>query len=183
MSAANTDRPSASESGGDGARGRSPRVGSNPVVVILMGSAADRDHAGKVAAVATALGIDVEQRVGSAHKTPGHVLDIIAHYEADPRPKVWVTIAGRSNALSAFVEAAVTAPVISCPPLAMPEDVWSSLRMPADVAPMVVLDPANAGLAAAKILALVDPSIGERFAARRATEFAKVTSADAEMNP
>jgi 5-(carboxyamino)imidazole ribonucleotide mutase len=116
----------------------------SPVIIILMGSGADKEHAGKVAAVATGLGVDVIQRVGSAHKTPGHVLEIIAEYEADPRPKVWVTIAGRSNALSAFVEAAVTAPVISCPPLAMPEDVWSSLRMPADVAPMVVLDPANA---------------------------------------
>ncbi len=152
-----------------------------PLIVILMGSAADRDHAAKVAAVASGLGVDVVQRVGSAHKTPAHVLGIIAEYEADPRPKVWVTIAGRSNALSAFVEAAVSAPVISCPPLAMPEDVWSSLRMPADVAPMVVLDPANAGLAAAKILALIDPAIAERFAARRAVEFAKVTTADAEL--
>ncbi len=153
----------------------------SPLIVILMGSGADIEHAGKVAAVAVALGIDVVQRVGSAHKTPAHVLRIIDEYEADPRPKVWVTIAGRSNALSAFVEAAVTAPVISCPPLAMPEDVWSSLRMPADVAPMVVLDPANAGLAAAKILALVDPALGARLAERRATEFAKVTAADAEI--
>ena len=193
MSAANTDQPGTGESdagksgvgesGVDVAREHSPRASTSPVIVILMGSGADREHAGKVAAVGTALGIAVEQRVGSAHKTPGHVLKIIDQYEADPRPKVWVTIAGRSNALSAFVEAAVTAPVISCPPLAMPEDVWSSLRMPAEVAPMVVLDPVNAGLAAAKILALVDPGIGQRLADRRATEFAKVTTADAEMNP
>ena len=154
---------------------------TSPLLVILMGSGADRDHAAKIAAVATELGVSVEQRIGSAHKTPAHVMTLLDEYEADARPKVYVTIAGRSNALSAFVDAYVAAPVISCPPLAMPEDVWSSLRMPADVAPMVVLDPANAALAAAKILAFVDPAIGTALAARRTREFAKVTSADAEI--
>ena len=150
----------------------------SPVVVILMGSPADRDHAAKIGATLDVLGVESVQRVGSAHKTPEHVLGIIRQYESDPRPKVWVTIAGRSNALSAFVEAAVTAPVISCPPLAMPEDVWSSLRMPADVAPLVVLDPANAAIAAAKILGLADPAIAERVNDYRASKYAAVIAAD-----
>ena len=152
-----------------------------PVLVILMGSAADRSHADKVEAVATALDIDVEQRIGSAHKTPHHVLAILDAYRADPRPKAYVTIAGRSNALSAFVDAYVDDPVISCPPLSMPEDVWSSLRMPSDVAPLVVLDPANAGLAAAKIAALYDPELKQKLADHKAREAAKVTSADSEI--
>jgi len=152
-----------------------------PVLVILMGSAADRSHADKVEAVAASLGIDVEQRIGSAHKTPNHVLAILDAYRADPRPKAYVTIAGRSNALSAFVDAYVEDPVISCPPLSMPEDVWSSLRMPSDVAPLVVLDPANAGLAAAKIVALYDSELSQRVAAHKAGEAAKVTAADAEI--
>jgi 5-(carboxyamino)imidazole ribonucleotide mutase len=156
-------------------------VSTNPLLVLLMGSGADRPHADKVAAVATALGVDVEQRIGSAHKTPNHVLAILDAYRSDPRPKVFVTIAGRSNALSAFVDAYVDDPVISCPPLSMPEDVWSSLRMPSDVAPMVVLEPGNAAIAAAKILALADPAIAERVAAHRALEYSKVTSADKEL--
>lgn len=151
-----------------------------PVIVILMGSPADREHAAKVSATAKALNIDVEQRIGSAHKTPEHVLEIIRQYEADPRPKVWVTIAGRSNALSAFVEAAVSAPVIACPPLSMPEDVWSSLRMPSEVAPLVVLEPANAAIAAAKILALADPAIAERVTTYREGRYAAVIAADKE---
>jgi 5-(carboxyamino)imidazole ribonucleotide mutase/phosphoribosylaminoimidazole-succinocarboxamide synthase len=155
---------------------------AKPLLVILMGSAADRSHADKVEAVATSLGIEVEQRIGSAHKTPNHVLAVLDAYRADPRPKAYVTIAGRSNALSAFVDAYVDDPVISCPPLSMPEDVWSSLRMPSDVAPMVVLEPANAAIAAAKILALADPAIGERLAAHRAVEYSKVTSADKELH-
>ena len=152
----------------------------SPIVVILMGSPADRDHAGKIASTLDTLGVEHVQRVGSAHKTPDHVLAIIREYESDPRPKVWVTIAGRSNALSAFVEAAVSAPVISCPPLAMPEDVWSSLRMPADVAPLVVLEPANAAIAAAKILGLADPAITERVDAYRQGKYAAVIAADKE---
>lgn len=153
-------------------------VTGKPVMVVLMGSPADREHVAKITAVATAVGVDVEERVGSAHKTPRHVLSIIEHYEADPRPKVWVTVAGRSNALSAFVDAAVSAPVIACPPLAMPEDIWSSVRMPADVAPMLVLDPGNAALAAAKILAQHDPAIAEAIATYRTQRYGKVVAAD-----
>ncbi len=156
-------------------------VSSTPLVVILMGSGADREHCAKIAAVLTKLDVDHVQRIGSAHKTPEHVLQIIEQYESSERPIIWVTIAGRSNALSAFVDAKVVSPVISCPPLSMPEDVWSSLRMPSDVAPLVVLDPANAGLAAAKIAALYDPRLRQRVAAHKAGEADKVTAADAEI--
>ncbi|MEO7399100.1 MAG: AIR carboxylase family protein [Ilumatobacteraceae bacterium] len=159
--------------------GSSPAA--RPLVVILMGSAADRDHCRTTADVLTELGVDHVQRVGSAHKTPQHVLQIIEHYESAARPIIWITAAGRSNALSAFVDAAVTSPVVSCPPLSMPEDIWSSLRMPGDVAPLVVLDPANAGLAAAKIAALHDPALRERIRARRADRAVTITTADEEV--
>jgi 5-(carboxyamino)imidazole ribonucleotide mutase len=153
---------------------------SNPLAVILMGSPADRDHAAKITAVLDQLGVEYVERVGSAHKVPEHVLGIVNQYEGDPRPKVWITIAGRSNALSAFVEAAVSAPVNACPPLALPEDVGSSRRMPADVAPLVVLEPANAAIAAAKILALADPAIAERVNAYRASKYDAIIAADKE---
>ncbi len=152
-----------------------------PLVVILMGSGADREHCQKIAGVLAGLEVDHVQRIGSAHKTPEHVLELIEQYESGDRPIIWVTVAGRSNALSAFVDAKVTSPVVSCPPLGMPEDVWSSLRMPSDVAPLVVLDPANAGLAAAKIAALHDPRLRERIAAHKAAEARKVTAADEEI--
>ena len=88
------------------------------IVPIIMGSKADLSHGQAIAKVLTALGIYSELRVGSAHKSPLHVLHILEHYEADPRPKVYITIAGRSNALSGFVDANVIAPVIACPPYA-----------------------------------------------------------------
>ncbi len=156
-------------------------IGTRPIVVILMASAADRDHCAKIANVLIALDVDHVQRIGSAHKTPEHVLAVITEYESGDRPVIWVTVAGRSNALSAFVDAKVISPVISCPPLSMAEDVWSSLRMPSDVAPLVVLDPANAGLAAAKIAALVDPQLRRRVAEHKAHEASKVIAADEEI--
>src|SRR3989304_4853101 len=89
---------------------------SQPLVVILMGSKADEAHCQKIAAAARDFGLDVEMRIGSAHKTSEHVLTILREYEADPRPKVYITVAGRSNALSGFTDGSVTAPVIACPP-------------------------------------------------------------------
>ena len=133
-----------------------------PIVPILMGSRSDMAHAEAIAAALTELGITAELRIGSAHKSPAFVLGILEQYEADPRPKVYITIAGRSNALSGFVDAQVSAPVIACPPQSSSfagADIYSSLRMPGGVAPAVVLEPAGAALLAAKILALADESI------------------------
>ena len=48
-------------------------------------------------------------RVASAHKAARYLLELLAAYEADPQPKVYITIAGRSNALSGMVDANVTA--------------------------------------------------------------------------
>jgi 5-(carboxyamino)imidazole ribonucleotide mutase len=128
-----------------------------PLVVILMGSKADAAHCEKIAEAARQFGIEVIQRIGSAHKTPAHVTQLLAVYEADPRPKVYITVAGRSNALSGFTDGTVAAPVIACPP--------TSLRMPSGIAPAVVLDPANAALLAAKILALANPDLRQRVRA------------------
>ena len=102
-------------------------------------------------------------------------------YEADPRPKVYVTVAGRGNALSGFVDGAVGAPVIACPPPSESyggADIWSSLRMPSGIAPAVVLDPANAALLAAKMLALGDPAVREKVAAFQKSSAAKVVADD-----
>jgi phosphoribosylaminoimidazole carboxylase PurE protein len=135
-------------------------------VPIIMGSRADLEHAQVIAAELTALGIASEMRVASAHKAARYLLDLLAGYEADPRSKVYITIAGRSNALSGMVDANVTAPVIACPPYSDRfggADLFSSLRMPSGVAPAVVLEPKGAALLAAKILALTDSSLRERI--------------------
>ncbi|GAB1422477.1 5-(carboxyamino)imidazole ribonucleotide mutase [Anaerolineales bacterium] len=135
-------------------------------VPILMGSSSDMAHAEQIGQALDQFGIDYEYRVGSAHKTPAHVLQILAAYEADPRPKVYITIAGRSNALSGFTDAQLNSPVIACPPLSSTfagADLYSSIRMPSGVAPALVLEPAGAALLAAKIIALFDADVKERL--------------------
>ena len=135
-----------------------------PIVIILMGSKVDLEHCNKIAEACGQFGIETVMRIGSAHKTAEHALAILREYEADPRPKVYITVAGRSNALSGFTDGAVSAPVIACPPTSNSfggADVYSSLRMPSGIAPALVLEPANAALLAAKILGLGDVEIRE----------------------
>jgi 5-(carboxyamino)imidazole ribonucleotide mutase/phosphoribosylaminoimidazole-succinocarboxamide synthase len=121
---------------------------------------------------------------GSAHKTPEHTLNILRLYEADPRPKVYITVAGRSNALSGFTDGSVRAPVIACPPASEAfggGDVFSSLRMPSAIAPALVLEPANAALLAAKILGLVDAGVQARVAEFQQQQAEKVIADDAAI--
>lgn len=127
---------------------------SKPLVVILMGSRADMDHCTKISDACKQYGLETVLRIASAHKTPEHTLAILREYETDDRPKVYITVAGRSNALSGFTDGSVSAPVIACPPPSVSfggADVFSSLRMPSGIAPAVVLEPANAALLTAKI--------------------------------
>jgi 5-(carboxyamino)imidazole ribonucleotide mutase/phosphoribosylaminoimidazole-succinocarboxamide synthase len=124
-------------------------------VVIIMGSKADLPHAEKVAEALRQFDISWEMRVASAHKSPAYLLEMLAGYEAQGEPRLYITIAGRSNALSGMVDAAVSVPVIACPPYSerfAGADIFSSLRMPSGVAPALVLEPEGAALLAAKIL-------------------------------
>jgi 5-(carboxyamino)imidazole ribonucleotide mutase len=151
------------------------------LVVILMGSKADEEHCRKIAEAAHTLGLETVLRVGSAHKTPEHVMDLLRQFETDPRPKVYITVAGRSNALSAFADGLVSAPVIACPPASETfggGDIFSSLRMPSGVAPAVVLEPANAALLAAKILGLADPALAVKVAEYQKAQAAKILADD-----
>lgn len=125
-----------------------------PLTIILMGSKSDLKHCEEIADSCQKFGIESVLRIASAHKTASRLLGLLSEYEADPRPKVYITVAGRSNALSGMVDANVFAPVIACPPSSSSfggVDIYSSLRMPSGVAPMVILEPENAALAAAKI--------------------------------
>ncbi|MBN2500810.1 MAG: AIR carboxylase family protein [Anaerolineales bacterium] len=155
------------------------------LAIILLGSSSDLPHVDKITAILDELEIPYQTRVSSAHKTPARLLELITAYEQDERAKVYITVAGRSNALSGMVDAQVSAPVIACPPPSSSfggADIFSSLRMPSGVAPMVVLEPANAALAAGKILTLSEPELRERIKAMQASNSGKVNQADADLN-
>jgi len=131
--------------------------------VIIMGSKSDLEWTRKIVDTLKTLGIESVVRIASAHKTPLKVLEIIREYEEED--VVFVTVAGRSNALSGFVDANTSRPVIACPPYSdkfSGMDILSTLRMPSGVAPLTVLEPEQAGLAVAKIFALKDRGLAEK---------------------
>jgi len=155
-----------------------------PLVIILMGSKADLEHCNKIAEACKQFGLESVLRIGSAHKTAEHALAILREYEADPRPKVYITVAGRSNALSGFTDGAVSAPVIACPPPSESfggADVYSSLRMPSGVAPALVLEPVNAALFAAKMFGQFDAEIKAAVAAFQKKQAEKILADDKDV--
>ena len=150
-------------------------------VVILSGSPRDSEWVDKIAAVLDRLDVPVVRRVGSAHRVPEHVLELLRHYDGDPEPTVFITVAGMSDALSGLTDANVVSPVIACPPRSdafAGLDVLSSLRTPPGVAPAVALEPANAAVAAAKVLALSEPDLRLRISAYQAEAATRVLDAD-----
>ena len=123
--------------------------------VIVMGSERDLDFSREIAKYLKLLGVAYEFRVASAHKTPGSVLEIIKEFHNEKI--VYITVAGRSNALSAFVDANSSKPVIACPPYSETYsgvDIFSSLRVPSGVGSVVTIEPEGAAIATAKIFAL-----------------------------
>jgi 5-(carboxyamino)imidazole ribonucleotide mutase len=125
--------------------------------VIIMGSERDLDFSREIAKYLKLLAISYEFRVASAHKTPEKVLEIIKEFEKEKI--VFITVAGRSNALSAFIDGNTTKPVIACPPYSEKfsgADIYSSLRVPSGIGSVVTIEPEGAAIAAAKILSLQD---------------------------
>ncbi len=141
--------------------------GQEPHVVILLGSRSDMEHRGAIARGLDRFAVSHETRIASAHRVTRYLLDLLDRYERDDRPRDYITVAGRSNALSGVVDANSRHPVIACPPYGerfAGMDLLSSVRMPGGVAPLLVLEPEGASLAAAKILAIGDPALAQRIA-------------------
>ncbi len=132
-------------------------------VVIIMGSKTDLDWADQISSVLAKFEIETVTRIASAHKVPLKCYNLIKEYEKEN--VVFITIAGMSNALSGFTDAQTHCPVIACPPYSdkfAGADLYSSIRMPSGVAPLTILSPENAALAAAKIFGLANPDIQKR---------------------
>ena len=123
--------------------------------VIIMGSTSDENHAKKITDKLDAYGIRWEQHAASAHKEPRKVLDILDSNKNEIDPVVYITIAGRSNALSGFVAANSEYPTLACPPFSDKADmlvnVHSTLQMPSNTPVLTVLDPGNCALAVKRI--------------------------------
>jgi fusion protein PurCD len=127
----------------------------NELVVILAGSTSDREHVEKIKKNLADYSIHSVEYYKSAHKNTLAVMNILQKYHRDvdtvKRKIVFVTVAGRSNALSGVVASNVRYPVIACPPFKDKMDMFtninSSLQCPSKVPVMTVLEPQNVAIA------------------------------------
>ena len=122
--------------------------------IIIMGSASDEPHAKKITDKLDEYEISWEQHAASAHKQPLKVLEIL-DANKDSKDIIYITIAGRSNALSGFVAANSEFPTLGCPPFSDKSDmlinIHSTLQMPSNTPVLTVIDPGNCALAVKRI--------------------------------
>ena len=119
-----------------------------------MGSTSDEPHAKKITDKLDEYNISWEQHAASAHKEPAKVLEILDS-NSNEKNIIYLTIAGRSNALSGFVGANSSFPTLACPPFSDKTDmlvnIHSTLQMPSNTPVLTVLDPGNCALAIKRI--------------------------------
>ena len=154
------------------------------IVPIVMGSESDMEFSKKIGEELGKLGVKYEYRIASAHKATEYVLGLVKEYDSKDDKIVYITVAGRSNALSAVVDANTANPVIACPPYSDSfggMDILSSLRMPSGVCPAVVLEPKNAALLAAKLLGLVDSSLKQKISESKKATVESIKKKDSEL--
>tara|TARA_B100001093_G_scaffold518990_1_gene605902 strand:- start:1897 stop:2283 length:387 start_codon:yes stop_codon:yes gene_type:complete len=122
--------------------------------ILIMGSTSDEPHAKKITKKLDDYGVSWEQHAASAHKQPLKVLEIL-NDNKDKENIIYITIAGRSNALSGFVAANSNFPTLGCPPFSDKSDmlvnIHSTLQMPSNTPVLTVIDPGNCALAVKRI--------------------------------
>lgn len=147
---------------------------SQPRVGIIMGSRSDRETMLEAARVLDELGIDYEMEIVSAHRTPDRMF---AYAGAAEGRGIQVIVAGAGGAahLPGMTAAKTVLPVIGVPVLSSTlnglDSLLSIVQMPKGVPVATVAigkaGAANAGLLAARILALGDPELRGRLHAYR----------------
>jgi 5-(carboxyamino)imidazole ribonucleotide mutase len=155
-------------------------------VGIMMGSKSDLETMRPAAKVLEALGLVVEVRVLSAHRTPEHAAAFVREATQNGA-KAFICGAGGAAHLAGAVAAHTLRPVIGVPiasgALSGFDSLLSTVMMPPGmpVATVAVGGAENAGLLAAQIIAVSDPALAARVEAERETRRRKVLESDAEV--
>lgn len=159
---------------------------STALVIILISEESYRPHADRIVAELDRFEVPHEIRIASTFRTPARLIAILEEYESDAtKPRVYITIAGYSDALSGIADTRTTAPVIACPPVELDQargESFPALSTPAGVAPLLVLGAQNAALAAIKILSLADANLCKKIERALQADVYRVVSADVKLN-
>ena len=134
---------------------------SDKMVFILAGSTSDGEWVHKISNEVRKFGYDTMSIFGSAHKETNKVMKVLNDINTlspNNRKVVFVTVAGRSNALSGVVSCNTHYPVIACPPFKDKSDMMvninSTLQMPSKVPAMTILEPLNVAISIDRIFKL-----------------------------
>ena len=150
---------------------------STPPVAIIMGSRSDWPTMKLAAERLDQLGVAWEAKVVSAHRTPQRLYDFATNAKANGH-KVIIAGAGGAAHLPGMAASMTDLPVLGVPvqskALKGMDSLLSIVQMPGGV-PVATLaigeaGAANAGILAAQILALSDPTLAERLSAFRAAQ-------------
>lgn len=129
----------------------------NQLCVILSGSERDKKWVDKIRGYLDEYNIYSHEYICSAHKKTKQLLSILDNYSNSKREIIYITIAGRSNALSGVVACNTNNPVIACPPFSDKTDMFtninSTLQMPSNVPVMTILEPVNVAISCQRIFA------------------------------
>lgn len=142
-------------------------------VAVLMGSPNDREKMAGAAAMLGRFGVEVEERVLSAHRNPAEVA-AFASSARDAGFAVVICGAGMAAHLAGVVAAHTTLPVIGVPlsggALNGVDALYATVQMPRGipVATVAVDGSANAGILAAEILAVTDEHLAAKLGQFRA---------------
>jgi 5-(carboxyamino)imidazole ribonucleotide mutase len=160
----------------------------NPRVLILMGSDTDWEVMSEARTVLDEMGIASEVHVSSAHRTPERT-GRLAREAAGRGIQVIVCGAGAAAHLAGVVAAESELPVLGVPlassDLQGLDALLATVQMPGGV-PVGTLaigkaGARNAGLLAARILALADPSVAARVKEQRERMAREVEAKDAAL--
>ena len=163
-----------------------PTIAAIPRVAVIMGSDSDLPTLKPAVSALEELGVDVEVRVLSAHRTPLEMVDFARHAKQQGF-RVIVAGAGGAAHLPGMVASLTTLPVIGVPvqsrALSGVDSLHSIVQMPAGipVATVAIGGGLNAGLLAAQILAISDSSLSERLEAYRQQLHDMVVAKDARL--
>ena len=157
---------------------------AKPIVGIIMGSQSDWPTLKHAADILTELGVAIETKIVSAHRTPERLF-AYAKGARDRGLKVIIAGAGGAAHLPGMTAALTTLPVLGVPvtskTLSGQDSLYSIVQMPAGipVGTLAIGDAGatNAGILAAQILALSDAALAARIAAYRERQTKAVADA------
>lgn len=141
-------------------------------VAIIMGSPNDRPKMEPAAETLTALGIEPDVRVMSAHRTPAVVAEFVGSARANGYAAI-IAGAGMAAHLAGAAAAHTTLPVVGVPlsggALNGVDALYSTVQMPKGipVATVAVDGSINAALLVAQMLAISDPELEAKIVADR----------------